>query len=383
VEVEAGVVIVGAGIVGCSVADHLTRMGWRDVVVLDQGPLFEAGGSSSHAPGLVFQTNPSRTMSKLASYSARRYSVLDLDGQPCFYPVGGLEVAATPERWRDLRRKQGLATSWGIESELLSPEECAGKVPLLDPGRIHGGFFVPSDGIAKAVRACEAMANEARSRGARFYGETGVTGVEVQNGRVRAVETSRGRIASELVVSCAGMWGPNLGRMVGMAVPLLPMQHQFVWTTPLAELEGEKREVVHPILRHQDRSMYFRHREDHYGVGSYQHRPMPVSPDDIPPYGEAPVMPSIMEFTPEDFEGAWRDARELLPALRNAGINEAMNGLFSFTPDGLPVLAEPAPGLIVVGGYSGTGNLVGPLCASWAADRLLGRPDDLAELLAR
>jgi dimethylglycine oxidase len=340
VDAGASVVIVGGGVVGCSVADHLTRLGWRGVVVLDQGPLFEAGGSTSHAPGLVFQTNPSKTMSALAGYSVKRYSELELDGQPCFHSVGGLEVAATPERWRDLKRKQGQATSWGIESELLTPEECAGRIPLLDPGKIYGGFFVPSDGIAKAVRACEAMAREASSRGAEFHGETEVTGVEVRGGRVRAVETSRGRIETETVVSCAGMWGPRVGRMVGMSVPLTPMQHQYAWTTPLEELEGEGREVVHPILRHQDRSMYFRQRGERYGVGSYQHRPMPVPPDDILGHGEASVMPSVMEFTPADFEGAWRDARELLPALQGAEIEEAMNGLFSFTPDGMPLLGE-------------------------------------------
>jgi glycine cleavage system aminomethyltransferase T/glycine/D-amino acid oxidase-like deaminating enzyme len=336
----ASVVIVGGGIVGCGVADQLTRLGWEDVVVLEQGPLFEAGGSTTHAPGLVFQTNPSKTMSSFASYTVERYSELELDGEPCFYPVGGLEVAATPARWRDLGRKQGLATSWGIESALLTPEECVELSPLLDPGKIYGGYFVPSDGIAKAVRACEALAREARLRGAKLYGETEVTGVEVKNGRVRAVETSGGRIETEAVISCAGMWGPRLGRMVGMQIPLVPMLHQYVWTTPLEELEGEGGEVAHPILRHQDRSMYFRHRRDHYGVGSYQHRPMPVSPDDILRYGEAEVFPSVMGFTPEDFEPAWRDAKELLPALRGAEIREAMNGLFSFTPDGMPLIGE-------------------------------------------
>src|ERR687898_2243536 len=339
-ERSAGCVIIGAGIVGCSVAEHLTRLGWRDVVVLDQGPLFEAGGSTSHAPGLVFETTPSKTMTELAEYSVQRYSELELDGQPCFYPVGGLEVAATPERWKDLKRKRGLATSWGLEPELLTPKECAQKVPLLDEGEIYGGFFVPSDGIAKAVRACEAMAREAKERGAVFHGETEVTGIEVENGHVRAVETSRGRIETELVVSCAGMWGAKIGLMVGMAIPLTPMQHLFAWTTPLEELEGEKREVVHPILRHQDFSMYFRQREDYYGIGAYRHRSMPVSPDGIRKHKDAEVMPSIMEFTGEDFEPSWAEARKMLPALGGVEVGEAMNGLFSFTPDGGPLLGE-------------------------------------------
>jgi dimethylglycine oxidase len=340
VEDRTSVVIIGAGIVGCSVAEHLTRLGWRDVAVLDQGPLFEAGGSTSHAPGLMFQTNPSKTMTDLARYSVGRYMELELDGQPCGYQVGGIEVAATLERWKDLKRKHGLATSWGLVSDLISPEECAQKVPLLDPDRIYGGFYVPSDGIAKAVRACEAMAQTAMERGAKFYGETEVTGIEVKNGRVKAVETSRGRIETEMILSCAGMWGPRIGRMVGMAIPLTPMQHQFAWTTPVPELKGETREVVHPILRHQDFSMYLRHRGEQYGIGAYRHRSMPISPDDIPRYEDTPVLPSVMEFTPEDFEPSWEEACKMLPALQNVEIDTPMNGLFSFTPDGAPLLGQ-------------------------------------------
>ena len=132
-------------------------------------------------------------------------------------------------------------------------------MPILDPNKIRGGFYVPTDGIAKAVRACEAMARLAGARREvlrrdRSHGHRG------QDGRVRSVETDRGRVETELVVSCAGMWGPRIGRMVGMKVPLVPMQHQYAWTTPLEELAGETREVVHPILRHQDFSMYFRQR---------------------------------------------------------------------------------------------------------------------------
>ena len=339
-EDRASAVVIGAGIVGCNVADHLTQLGWRDVVVIDQGPLFEAGGSTSHAPGLVFQTNPSKTMTELAKYGVKRYSELEVDGQPGFYPIGGIEVAATPERWKDLNRKHGLATSWGLEPELISPEECADKVPLLDPKNIYGGLFVPDDGIAKGVRISEAAARQAMECGASFYGETEVTGIEVKDGRVQAVETSRGRIETELVVSCAGMWGPKLGRMVGMTVPLQPMQHQYAWTTPLAELDGEDREVVHPILRHQDFSMYFRHQGGRYGIGAYRHRSMPVSADDIPKYGDAEVMPSIMEFTPEDFQPSLDEARRMLPTLQNVEIDNPMNGLFSFTPDGGPLLGE-------------------------------------------
>ena len=341
-EDRASVVVIGAGIVGCCAAEHLTGLGWRDVVVVDQGPLFEAGGSTSHAPGLVFQTNPSKTMTQLASYGVECYSGLDLDGEPCFYPVGGLEVATTPERLRDLRRRHGLATSWGVESYLISPGECVEKSPLLDEGEILGGFYVPSDGIAKGVRVAEAMARKARAQGATFHGETEVTGIEVVGGRVRAVETARGRIETENVLSCAGMWGPRIGRMAGAFLPMLtPMQHQYAWTTPVPGLDPVSGESDHAILRHQDHSMYFRQDGERYGIGSYRHRSMPVSSDEIPRgYGPDGEMPSLMEFTPEDFEGPWEESRRLLPALRETGVERGINGLFSFTPDGGSLLGE-------------------------------------------
>ena len=337
---RADVVVIGAAVVGCSVAEHLTRLGVTDVAVLDQGPLPATGGSTSHAPGLVFQTNPSKTMTELARASVERYSELRHEGRSCFHPVGGIEVAATPERWHDLKRRHGLATSWALESELLSPEEVREKLPILDAGQIHGGYHVPSDGIAKAVWACGALADEARARGARFHGETAVTGIEVRDRRVRAVETAAGRIETERVVACGGIWGPLLGRMAGVPIPLWPVEHQLVWTTPLPDLRGETAEVRHPILRHQDSCMYFRQRGESYGVGSYQHSPLLVDPEDIPTHAEAPVMPTVLEFTPDDFEPAWRDARALLPALARVEIEEAMNAMFSFTPDGMPLLGE-------------------------------------------
>src|SRR6516162_5164889 len=119
---SARLVVIGAGIVGCSAAFHLTRLGWREIVVLDQGPLFETGGSTSHAPGLVFQTNPSKAMTELAKQTVDLYSQLSLDGQPCFYPVGSMEVAATPARWEELKRRLGFGMSWGLRGELITPE---------------------------------------------------------------------------------------------------------------------------------------------------------------------------------------------------------------------------------------------------------------------
>jgi dimethylglycine oxidase len=340
IDINDKIVSVGAGIVGCGLADQLTQMGCHHVTVIDQGPLFATGGSTSHAPGGVHQTNYSRTMTQFAQYSVKRYSELDLEGLPCFHGVGSIEVAATPARWEDLKRKSGVATAWGVASQLLTPEECKQKVPLLDANKILGGFFVPTDGIAKAVRACEAMARLAISRGAVFHGDTEVIEIEVSGGQVRAVGTAQGRFEADVVVSCAGIWGPRVGRMAGVPIPLVPMQHQYVVSSPLEELRGETREIVFPVLRHQDRDMYFRQVMDRYGAGSYQHRPMPVSADDILSHADAEVMPSLMDFTPEDFAPAWADAVDLLPALGRARIEKPINGIFSFTTDGFPLLGE-------------------------------------------
>src|SRR3954466_5747572 len=149
---SAAITIIGAGIVGCSAAYFLSQLGETDIVVVDAGPLFATGGSTSHAPGLVFQTNGSKMMTNLAQETARTYASLALDGQPCWHGVGSMEVACTPERWQDLHRKLGFARSYGLEAGLLSPDEVIEKIPLIDKSKIFGAFWVPSDGLAKAVR---------------------------------------------------------------------------------------------------------------------------------------------------------------------------------------------------------------------------------------
>ncbi|HYG73219.1 MAG TPA: FAD-binding oxidoreductase, partial [Actinomycetota bacterium] len=247
---RAETVIVGAGIVGTSAAYHLADLGVSDVLVFDQGPLFETGGSSSHAPGLVFQTNGSRTMCRIAQDTVALYATLDVDGEPGWYGVGGIEIATTPERMQELKRRQGFARSYGLEDTLLiSPSEAAERIPLLDPSTILGAYVVPSDGIAKAVRLAEAMARRASERGVTFEGGVTVTGFDVRDGRVRGVETDRGHVECDRVLICAGIWGPTVGAMAGVPIPLVAVQHQLVWTDAIPELAGETREVAHPILR--------------------------------------------------------------------------------------------------------------------------------------
>jgi glycine cleavage system aminomethyltransferase T/glycine/D-amino acid oxidase-like deaminating enzyme len=336
---RADLVVIGAGIVGCSTVHRLAELGWRNIVVVDQGPLFNTGGSTSHAPGLIFQTNYSKAMTHLAQETVRIYSSLELDDLPCYYPVGSLEVAYTGERLTDLKRKLGAAKSWGLQAELLSPDRTKELVPILDESKIHGAYHVPSDGIAKAVRVCEAMSREVGDA-ASFHGNTVVTGFDIAEGRVRAVITDQGKIETPKVLVCAGIWGPRIGRMANVSIPLIPVQHLYTLTSPLPELAGETREVVHPILRHQDYAMYFRQQEDRYGIGSYKHEPLLVDPDNILSPEEAEEAPAIREFTPEHFKIAHEAAIELIPPLGGVDLTYRINGMFSFTPDGFPVLGE-------------------------------------------
>ncbi|MFE0853125.1 GcvT family protein [Streptomyces mutabilis] len=338
------VVVIGAGIVGCSLADELTARGWTDVTVLEQGPLPAPGGSTSHAPGLVFRTSPSKTLTAFAQYTVEKFTTLEADGVPCFQQVGGLELATTPERLADLHRRAGHAAAWGVTGEVVGPARCKELWPLLDESTILGGFHTPGDGLARALHACRAQLDRATARGARFLDRHTVTGIERRDGRVTAVVTDRGTFPADHVVSAAGFWGPVIGRMAGVDVPLQPLAHQYARTGPLPELSGATAEASKPILRFQDRDLYFREHHDRLGIGSYAHRPLPVDPFAVPAYDEARArsmdMPSSYPFTPDDWAPSWEDCRRLMPALRGAGIESGFNGVFSFTPDGMPVLGE-------------------------------------------
>jgi glycine cleavage system aminomethyltransferase T/glycine/D-amino acid oxidase-like deaminating enzyme len=338
------VVIIGAGIVGTNLADELTARGWDRVTVVDQGPLPLTGGSTSHAPGLVFQTTSSKTMTALASYTVEKFLSLEVDKQWCFNQVGGLEVATTEARLAELHRRQGWATSWGVAGRIIDPQECAKLHPLLDPTRILGGLYVESDGLAKAARVVVALARRAQSGGAVFQGLTKVIGIEHSGGKVTGVTTPAGVIPADIVVSCGGFWGPDLGALIGMDVPLLPLAHQYVKTHQIPELVGRNTELSEagfPILRHQDQDLYFREHVDRLGIGSYAHRPMPVDLGELPD-GEitADAMPSMLTFTKEDFAPAWEQCKKLLPCLETATIDTGFNGIFSFTPDGGPLIGE-------------------------------------------
>ncbi|MEX2183678.1 MAG: FAD-dependent oxidoreductase [Chloroflexota bacterium] len=384
---SASLVVIGAGIVGASLAYHLARRGWRDVVVVDQGLIPLTGGSTTHAPGGVFATNHSRQMTRLALETVEMMSSLDDDGLPCFYPVGTLEVARTAERWTDHRRKLDAAQAWGVPgARLIGPDETRDLVPLIDPGAIKGAYHVPVDGIAKPVRMVRALLRAATAAGAvSLLPETRVSGFDTTGGVLRAVHTTRGTIRAEQVVVCAGIWGPVLGALLGTSVPLVPCEHLYTITTPVPSLAGETREVVHPMVRDQDVAMYYRQHGERYAVGSYQHEPLLVDARDIRPHGAPPLpgtpdrnmhgeihdMPSLRPWPAKLFEPTWAEAHRLMPELVTTSIDYRLDGMFSFTPDGFPVLG---PSSAVQGAWIAEavwlthGGGVGRLMADWITD---------------
>ncbi|MBX7433392.1 FAD-dependent oxidoreductase [Mycobacterium sp. Y57] len=333
------IVIIGAGIVGTSLADELTARGCSDVTVLDRGPLFATGGSTSHAPGLVFQTNGSKTMTEFARYTVEKFLSLN-----AFEQLGGLEVATTEARWTDLHRKLGWARSWGIPGRLLDPQECRQLHPLLDQDKILGGFHTPTDGLARALRAATAQAERASEHGARFIGEQEVVDVLDEGGRVVGVRTAAGEVfPADVVVSAAGFWGAQLGARVGLTVPLVPMAHQYAKSGQVSSLRREgigAEEAYLPILRHQDQDLYYREHGDRIGIGYYGHRPMPVDMTTLLTDTAAEAMPSMLPFTEDDFAAGWAASTELLPALGDSKVEEGFNGIFSFTPDGFSIMGE-------------------------------------------
>ncbi|KAK2011645.1 FAD dependent oxidoreductase [Colletotrichum eremochloae] len=339
------VVIIGAGIVGTNIADELVSRGWTNITVVEQGPLSMPGGSTSHAPGLVFQTTGSKMLSSFAKYTVQK-----LLSMGCFNQVGGLEVAETPERLEELKRKHGYASSWGIQAHLLTADECKALYPLLSTEVVLGGLHIPTDGLALAANAVQLLIERTRKAGVRYLEHTPVVGIAQSGGRVTGVETRNGTVPADLVLACAGLWGVEVGAMVGLPIPLLPVGHQYAKTTPVPAQKGKKLLVNGaqlPILRHQDRDLYYREHGEQYGIGYYGHRPLPVvaaSLGETPKQVDEHNMPSRLDFTPDDFAPAWELTKKLLPALGESEIEYGFNGIMSFTPDGGPLVGM-APNL--------------------------------------
>jgi glycine cleavage system aminomethyltransferase T/glycine/D-amino acid oxidase-like deaminating enzyme len=363
---ETDTVVIGAGAVGCSVAYHLTELGATDVTVVDQGPLPVTGGSSVHAPGIMFQTSPSKIQTKTAYYTSRLLSDAGV-----YDEVGGIEVARSEDRMDFLQRREEWATSYGLpDPQLLSPEEVTDYLPLVDEDEILGGYYSPTDGRVDGISALQWYVEQSD---ALFYGHTEVEDLEVSNGEIQAVVTNRGRIECDRCVMATNNWGYQTAQMAGIDLPIAPVEHQYVVTEPLEELQaagtnvGENttgltvpgdRDIAEymsegphqPVGRDQDNSLYFRTHGDALGMGSYNHETLSVDPTAMGTNDED-RQASVRGFTEHHWERPTHPNREksakqafdeLLPATENVSYEATENGIFVFTPDGMPAVGPTA-----------------------------------------
>lgn len=336
---QAKVVVIGAGIVGNSMVYHLARLGWRDIVQIDKGPLPNPGGSTGHASNFIFLVDHSKEMTLLTLDSVRQYQEMGV-----FTRSGGIEVARTEARMQELTRRLASSKSWGIESRLLSPAEVKTMVPFIDESVILGGFYTPGVGVVDSLRAGTIMRERAMALGAlQTFANTEVLDVFVKDGKVTGVSTSRGDIAAEYVVIACGIWGPRIARMAGATIPLTPAVHQMISVGPVPLFATTVGEIEYPIVRDMDTNMYERQHGGDMEVGSYAHRAILYDADEIPSIEESKLSPTELPFTEEDFELQMEQALELMPAIlgdERVGVRYAINGLLSLTADGAPVLGE-------------------------------------------
>jgi glycine cleavage system aminomethyltransferase T/glycine/D-amino acid oxidase-like deaminating enzyme len=336
---HARVVVIGAGIVGNSMAYHLARLGWRDIVLLDKGPLPSPGGSTGHASNFIFLTDHSKEMTAFTLESTAQYKEMGV-----FTQSGGIEVARTPERMEELKRRVASSKSWGIESELVTPAQVKELVPFLDESVILGGWYTPGVGVVDSLRAGTIMRERAQEMGAlTISAQTEVTGIDVENGRIARVRTDKGDIATDTVMVCCGVWSPRIARMAGASIPLTPAVHQMISVGPVPRFADTVGEIKFPIVRDMDTNMYERQHGGDLEVGSYAHRTIHLDPDEIPSIAESALSPTELPFTQEDFELQMEQALELVPEVlgdESVGIRHAINGLLSLTPDGNPIIGE-------------------------------------------
>src|SRR5262245_47644538 len=275
---HARVVVIGAGIVGNSLVYHLARLGWRDIVQIDKGPLPNPGGSTGHASNFIFLTDHSREITDLTLDSVAQYQEMGV-----FTESGGFEVARTDERMEELRRRMSSSKAWEIPSELVTPEQVVERVPYLDPSVIIGAFWTPSVGVVESVRAGTIMRERAQELGAlTVVPNTEVLGIDVEHGRIARIRTSNGDIDTDTVVIACGVWSPKLARMAGVSIPLTPAVHQMISVGPVPQFADTVGEISFPIVRDMDTFCYERQHGGDMEVGSYAHRPILYDPEDIP-----------------------------------------------------------------------------------------------------
>jgi dimethylglycine dehydrogenase len=369
---EAKVAVIGGGVAGCSLAYHLTKLGVRDVVLLEQHEL--TSGSTWHAAGLCTQFNASYNIMGLLRYSIELYESLELEtGQAVdYHGCGSVRLAATADRLDEFRHRRAIAELVGVPFELVGPERLAKLHPLVEVNGLVGAAYLPTDGHVDPTSLTRAFARGAAAGGAEFLRATPVSSLERERAAWR-IGTARGDVRAEIVVNAAGMWAPRIGRLAGAELPIIPLQHHYVVTEALPELEGLEREL--PVLRDADGSYYIRQEGPGLLVGPFERNPKPWALDGVPDDFHARLLPPDLD----QIEDVLHLAGERLPAFVDAGIKAVVNGPDGYTPDGR-CLMGPVPGLPgfhVLAGFSIFGVVfaggAGRYAAEWIVD---GQPSD-------
>ena len=328
---QARVVIIGGGIIGCSVAYHLTKLGWTDVVLLEQGQL--SGGTTWHAAGLVGQLRSHANMTSLIKYSTQLYSELEAETGLAtgWKNCGSLSVARSADRMTVLKRTAASARAQGVDIEVISAKEAQEKWPVMAIDDLVGAVWLPGDGKANPTDLTQSLAKGARNRGARVIERVRVTGIQTKDGRATGVSTDKGDIAAEIVVNCAGQWARKVGAMCGVTVPLHSAEHMYIVT---GKIEGVHPDL--PVLRDPDGYIYFKEEVGGLVMGGFEPEAKPWGMNGIPDDFEFALLPDDWD----QFEILMQNALVRVPQLETSEVKKFYNGPESFTADNNFILGE-------------------------------------------
>jgi len=369
---EARVVIVGGGVAGCSLLYHLTKLGWSDVVLVEQNEL--TSGSTWHAAGLCTQFISSYNLMGLLKYSLDLYQTLEAEtGQAIdFHQCGSLRIASTQDRLEEFRHRKGIADAVGVPFEIISPDEAKALFPLADLSDAIALAHLPTDGYVDPTGLTNALAKGARDNGAEINRHTPVEAI-VRDGDGWIVRTTKGEIRAEIVVNAAGQWAREIGRMVGVEHPIVPLEHHYLITEPVDAVKKLDREL--PVLRDADASFYVREEGGGLLVGPFERDTVPWAVDGIPEGFHS----SLLEPNLERLEDCLEAVARRVPSFSDAGISTIVNGPDGYTPDGR-CLMGPVPGVRnyhVLAGFSIFGIVFGGGAGRYAAEWIVeGQPSD-------
>ena len=360
--------VIGGGVAGCSILYHLAKLGWTDSVLVEQFQLTH--GSTWHSAGLVGQLRSTISLTRMMQYSVGLYAELtELTGKdPGWHQLGGLRLASSQARLEEIRRQAAWARTFGLPMEIVSPQEAQERFPPMSPAGVLAAAFLPDDGYLDPSQLTFALADGARALGARIEQRTKVTDVRLRDGRVHEVVTDQGTVECEVVVNAAGMYAPEIGRLVGVDIPIIPFGHQYLVTEPLQPPLSAL-----PTLRDPDNLIYFRTEVGGLVMGGYERKPYPWALDGVPEGFEARLLPEDWER----MEDLLENAIERVPVMETQPVKMFFNGPEAFTPDAEFILGESdVPGFFVAAGFcahglAGAGG-VGKVTAEWIVE---GQPE--------